>query len=81
MGLLVAIVSDDECEAAGSSGSICGGGAGNGPGVSCARTTRGALNTPAAKTQTKPAVIVSLFLIIILTHAQSFDRACTRARL
>jgi hypothetical protein len=62
IGLLLA-VSDERAAAAGSSGSNCGGGAGNGPGVSCALTNPGA--TPAKK-QTKPTTILTLRLIIIL---------------
>jgi hypothetical protein len=52
-----------ERDAAGSSGSNCGGGAGNGPGVSCARNNPGA---PAAKKQTKLTTILTLLFIFIL---------------
>jgi hypothetical protein len=62
IGLLLADTSGER-DAAGSSGSNCGGGAGNGPGVSCALTNPGAA---AAKKQTKPTTILTLRLIIIL---------------
>jgi hypothetical protein len=62
IGLLLT-VSDERVGAAGSSGSNCGGGAGNGPGLSCALTNPGAT---AAKKQTKPTTFATLLFIIIL---------------
>jgi hypothetical protein len=62
IGLLLA-VSDERDGAAGSSGSSCGGGAGKGPGVSCARNNPGAA---AAKKQTKLTTILTLLFIFIL---------------
>jgi hypothetical protein len=67
-GLLLA-VSGERIGAAGSSGSSCGGGAGNGPGVSCARNNPGAANPPATKKQDKTTTISILHFIIILTRA------------
>ena len=65
IGLLLADTSGER-DAAGSSGSNCGGGAGNGPGVSCALTNPGA---PAAKKQTKPtAILTLLFIFILVAH-------------
>jgi hypothetical protein len=55
-----------ERDAAGSSGSNCGGAAGNGPGVSCARTSPGADRVPAANMQTKLTTILTLLFIIFL---------------
>ena len=49
-----------ERAASGSSGSNCGGAAGNGPGVSCALTNPGAT---AANKQTKPTIIATLLFI------------------
>lgn len=60
---LLPVASDERVGAAGSSGSNCGGGAGNGPGVSCARTSPGAT---AAKKQIKPTTMLALLFIIVL---------------
>jgi hypothetical protein len=62
IGLLLADTSGER-DAAGSSGSNCGGGAGSGPGVSCALTGPGAA---AAKKQTKLTTILTLLFIFIL---------------
>jgi hypothetical protein len=69
IGLLLADDSDERVGAAGSSGSSCGGGAGKGPGVSCARASLGIASPLTARKQTKPTIIVTLLLIIILTRA------------
>jgi hypothetical protein len=66
---LLLTVSDERDGAAGSSGSNCGGGAGNGPGVSCALASPGAAKVPAANMQIKPtAMLTLLFIIILVAH-------------
>jgi hypothetical protein len=60
---LVPAASDERVGAAGSSGSNCGGGAGKGPGVSCALNNPGAA---AAKKQTKTTTSLTLLFIIVL---------------
>src|ERR1700735_3680652 len=75
IGLLLADASGER-DAAGSSGSNCGGGAGNGPGVSCARTSPGAARLAAPSMQIKLATIVILFLIVILTRTLTPPKRC-----
>jgi hypothetical protein len=65
IGLLLAGISGER-DASGSSGSNCGGAAGNGPGVSCARNNPGAA---AAKKQIKPATKLALLFIIMILVA------------
>jgi hypothetical protein len=68
IGLLPA-ASDVCVGAAGSSGSNCGGGAGNGPGVSCALNSPGAPSAHAANKHIKPTFVpVPLFIIILVAH-------------
>src|SRR6202522_3951182 len=60
---------DERGGLAGYSGSNCGAGAGNGPGVSCARTNPGAASAHAPNKNIKPTFVpVPLFIIILVAH-------------